>query len=41
MSETKMKLAAGTNSSVVVDRCQVCEGTDIDPVFFAGYLPGQ
>jgi hypothetical protein len=33
------KLAAGTNSSVVVDRCQVCDSTDLDTVMFIGYLP--
>lgn len=33
------KLAAGTNSSVVVDRCQVCDSTDLESVIFIGYLP--
>lgn len=33
------KLAAGTNSSVVVDRCQVCDSADLDSVIFIGYLP--
>jgi hypothetical protein len=33
------KLAAGTGGSVVVERCQVCASTELDPVFFAGYLP--
>jgi hypothetical protein len=33
------KLAAGTNSSVVVDRCQVCDSADLDTVIFIGYLP--
>jgi len=33
------KLAAGTNSSVVVDRCQVCDSTDLESVIFVGYLP--
>jgi len=33
------KLAAGTGGSVVVDRCQVCESTDLAPVIFIGYLP--
>ena len=33
------ELAAGSGGSVVVRRCQVCESTDLDPVFFAGYLP--
>ncbi len=35
----KKKLAAGTNSSVVVDRCQVCDSSDLEPVIFIGYLP--
>jgi hypothetical protein len=35
----KDKLAAGTGGSVVVERCQVCASTELDPVFFAGYLP--
>jgi hypothetical protein len=33
------KLAAGTNSSVVVERCQVCDSADLDSVVFIGYLP--
>ena len=33
------KLAAGTNSSVVVDRCQVCDSPNLDTVMFIGYLP--
>jgi hypothetical protein len=33
------RLAAGTNSSVVVDACQVCGSKDLDPVLFLGYLP--
>lgn len=33
------KLAAGSGGSVVVDECQVCASTDLEPVFFAGYLP--
>ncbi len=35
----KKKLAAGTNGSVVVDRCQVCDSTELAPVIFMGYLP--
>lgn len=34
-----MKLAAGTGGSVVVDRCQVCDSSDLEPVLFLGYLP--
>ena len=33
------KLAAGTNSSVVVDRCQICDSTELESVLFIGYLP--
>jgi hypothetical protein len=33
------KLAAGTNSSVIVERCQVCDSTEFDSVLFIGYLP--
>jgi hypothetical protein len=32
-------LAAGTGGSVVVRQCQVCRSTDLEPVFFVGYLP--
>src|SRR5262249_15570656 len=30
---------AGSGSSIVVDRCQICDSTDLDPVVFIGYLP--
>ena len=30
---------AGTRSSVVVDRCQICGGDDLESVLFLGYLP--
>ena len=33
------RLAAGSGSSIVVDRCQVCDSSDLDPVMFLGYLP--
>ena len=39
MSQTQKKLAAGSGASVVVDRCQVCDSADLDPVVFIGYLP--
>ncbi|MBI3457503.1 MAG: class I SAM-dependent methyltransferase [Candidatus Rokubacteria bacterium] len=32
-------LALGTGSSVVVERCQVCEAPELEPVLFLGYLP--
>jgi hypothetical protein len=31
--------AAGTGSSVVVERCQICDHPDLDPILFLGYLP--
>jgi len=31
--------AAGTGGSVVVDRCQVCGGADLQSTLFLGYLP--
>jgi hypothetical protein len=33
------KLAAGTNSSIVVERCQVCDSPALESVLFIGYLP--
>lgn len=33
------KLAAGSGGSVVVTECQVCGSAELDPIFFAGYLP--
>jgi len=32
-------LAAGTGSSIVVDRCQVCDSANLETVLFVGYLP--
>src|SRR5262249_1506048 len=41
--KTKMirqkKLAAETNSSVVVERCQICDSRGVESVLFIGYLP--
>ena len=31
--------AYGTGSSVLVDRCQVCDSTELDSALFLGYLP--
>ncbi len=36
---SKLARAAGTGGSVVVDRCQVCDSTDLESVLFLGYLP--
>jgi hypothetical protein len=33
------KLAAGSGGSIVVERCQVCDSSRLDPVIFIGYLP--
>ncbi len=35
----KKQLTAGTGGSLVVERCQVCDSTDLAPVIFVGYLP--
>ncbi len=32
-------LAAGTGSSIVVKRCQICDSSDLEPILFLGYLP--
>ena len=39
MPTNPLPLAAGTGSSVVVDRCQVCGCTDLRTVLFLGYMP--
>jgi hypothetical protein len=36
---TDMKLAAGTGSSVVVDRCQISGSTNLKSIMFLGFLP--
>lgn len=36
---TQKKLAAGSGGSIVVDRCQVCDSTDLESLLFLGYLP--
>ncbi|MGO9313659.1 MAG: class I SAM-dependent methyltransferase [Syntrophobacteraceae bacterium] len=33
------KSVAGTNSSVVVERCQICDNSSLEPILFLGYLP--
>ena len=37
--KTQKKLAAGSGGSIVVDRCQVCESRDLEPILFLGYFP--
>lgn len=39
MHSSNTKLAAGTNSSVVVEKCQVCDSDELESVLFLGYLP--
>jgi len=39
MKASDQPAAAGTGKSVLVERCQACGQTDLQPVFFAGYLP--
>jgi hypothetical protein len=36
---THVRRAAGTGSSVVIDHCQVCDGTDLERVIFLGFMP--
>lgn len=35
----KLKLAYGSNSSLVVEACQVCGSSSLESLFFAGFLP--
>lgn len=35
----KVKLAFGTGSSIVVEKCQVCNFDKLSPILFLGYLP--
>jgi len=39
MTDTAIKLAAGTRSSLTVEKCQVCDNEHLEPVLFLGYLP--
>lgn len=39
MIKSSLALAAGSGSSVVIDHCQVCDSTDLEPIIFLGYLP--
>src|SRR5438105_3077861 len=34
-----MKSVAGTGSSAVVEKCQICDSGDLEPVVFLGFLP--
>src|SRR4051812_21494789 len=38
-SQPATKLAAGTRGSVVVERCQLCDSRELEPILFLGYLP--
>lgn len=33
------RLAAGTGRSITIDRCQVCDSSDLQDLLFVGYLP--
>jgi SAM-dependent methyltransferase len=33
------RLTAGTGSSAIVERCQICDSAELDSVLFLGYLP--
>lgn len=33
------RLAAGTGGSIALDRCQACDGADLQDLLFVGYLP--
>lgn len=37
--DQKMKLTFKTGTSVVVEKCQVCGHSPLDPILFLGYLP--
>jgi hypothetical protein len=36
---SKLSRAAGTGGSIVVERCQVCDGEDLESILFLGFLP--
>ena len=38
MSKTELT-AFDTGTSIVIDRCQVCNNPDLEPILFLGYLP--
>ena len=35
----KIPLAFGTNSSIVVENCQICNNPNLEPIIFLGFLP--
>ncbi len=37
--DNSVQLAFKTGTSVVVQRCQVCDNPDLEPILFLGYLP--
>ena len=39
MVDNKPELSFGTGSSVVIDRCQVCNHPELESILFLGYLP--
>jgi hypothetical protein len=36
---TDVKLSAGTGSSIVAEKCQVCDSPDLQSILFLGFLP--
>ncbi|KAF0135179.1 MAG: methyltransferase family protein [Candidatus Saganbacteria bacterium] len=39
MINDKVRLAFDSSSSIVVEKCQICESKKLEPVLFLGYLP--
>ncbi len=39
MSKVKPNLTFGTGTSLVVDKCQICENPRVESILFLGYLP--
>ena len=39
MSKTTLKLTFSSGTSVVVERCQICQARDLESIIFLGYLP--
>ncbi len=39
MTNQPVLLTAGSGSSIVVEKCQICGSKDLNPVIFLGYLP--
>ena len=37
--ENNISLTSGTRSSIVVDKCQVCNSSELESILFLGYIP--